>query len=197
METTYAEPQQFETRSEGDTHYIEGICVPYGRITHRVGPTPEAFERGAFHDLMASERKVKLTDYNHSSQRVPVGYSEEFQDREGGLWARFRLNRTPEAVSARANALEGVYQGLSVGFIARQHEMRDGVRHVTSARLDHVSLVEDPAYLEAEIMAVRGAQPWREQFSWVLDSLPDISGVDSPPPGGFTVAIARFRSRRA
>jgi HK97 family phage prohead protease len=197
METTYAEPQLFEQRSEGDRHYIEGICVPYGRVTTRVGPTPEVFERGAFADLVASARKVKLTDYNHSHQRVPVGYSEEFQDRDAGLWCRFRLNRTPEGESARANATEGVYQGLSVGFIARQHEMRSGVRHVTSARLDHVSLVEDPAYLEAEILAVRGAQPWREAYSWVLESRPEILGIDSAPPQGFAIAIARIRSRRA
>lgn len=198
METTYAEPQAFETRAGADgTHYIEGICVPYGRVTTRVGPIPEVFERGAFSELVKSQAKVKLTDYNHSRQRVPVGYSEVFEERAGGLWSRFRVNRTPEGESAVANAREGVYQGLSVGFIAHTHEMREGVRHVTSARLDHVSLVEDPAYLEAEILAVRGAQPWREAYSWVLDTLPEISGVDSAPPEGFTVAIARFRSRRA
>lgn len=200
METTYAEPQAFETRSGADgTRYIEGICVPYGRVTHRVGPVPEVFERGAFAELLEAQPKVKvkLTDYNHSRQRVPVGYSEAFEDRPGGLWSRFRVNNTPEGDSAVANAREGVYQGLSVGFIARKHEMRDGVRHVTSARLDHVSLVEDPAYLEAEILAVRGAQPWREAYAWVLDTAPDISGLDNPPVGGFTVAITRFRSRRA
>lgn len=197
METTYAEPQAFEQRSEGDRHYIEGICVPYGRVTTRVGPVPEMFERGAFGDLAASGAKVKLTDYNHSRQRVPVAYSERFEERAAGLWGRFRVNNTPEGRSAVENAQEGVYAGLSVGFIARKHEMRDGVRHVLSARLDHVSLVEDPAYLEAEILAVRGAQPWREAYSWVLDSLPEISGLDSAPQQGFAVAIARFRSRRA
>lgn len=200
METTYAEAQAFETRAgEDGTHYIEGICVPYGRVTHRVGPVPEQFERGAFAELLAAQPrvKVKLTDYNHSRTRIPVGYSEAFEDRTAGLWCRFRINATPEGDSAVKNSLAGVYQGLSVGFIARQHEIRDGVRHVTSARLDHVSLVEDPAYLEAEILAVRGAQPWREAYSWVLDTLPDISGVDSAPAGGFTLAIARYRSRRA
>lgn len=197
METTYAEPQLFEQRSEGDRHFIEGICVPYDRVTTRVGPTPEVFQRGAFDDLVASGAKVKLTDYNHSRQRVPVGYSEVFEDRAAGLWARFRLNRTPEGESARANAQEGVYAGLSVGFVAREHEIRQGVRHVMKARLDHVSLVEDPAYLEAEILAVRGAQSFLDQYSWMLRGAPEISGVDSAPMGGFTVAIARFRGRRA
>lgn len=193
METTYTEPQVFETRSENGRHYIEGICVPYGRITTKAGPTPEVFERGAFTELVASGAKVKLTDYNHSRQRVPVGYSEVFEERAAGLWSRFRLNLTPEGDSAHANAREGVYTGLSVGFIARQQEMRAGVRHVTSARLDHVSLVEDPAYVEAEITAVRGAQSFLEAFSWVARTAPDISGVDSAPTEGFAIAIRRIR----
>ncbi len=198
MDTTYAEPQAFEIRAAEDgTHYIEGICVPYGKVTTRVGPVPELFERGAFAELVASGAKVKLTDYSHHPQRVPVGYSQVFEERAAGLWSRFRINRTPEGESAVANTREGVYAGLSVGFIAREHVMRDGVRHVTSARLDHVSLVEDPAYREAEILAVRGAQPWREAYSWMLSPLPEFSGVDSAPPEGFTIAIARFRSRRA
>lgn len=197
METTYAEPQHFEQRSEGERHYIEGICVPYGRVTNRVGPVPEVFERGAFADLCASGAVVKLTDYNHSRARVPVGYSEVFEERSTGLWSRFRLNRTPEGESARANATEGVYQGLSVGFVARAEEIRGGVRHVTSAKLEHVSLVEDPAYLEAEILAVRGAQAALNAYEWMLH-LPDINlGIDTEPPEGFTVAITRMRRRRA
>lgn len=197
METTYAEPQYFEQRSEGNRHYIEGICVPYGRVTNRVGPVPEIFERGAFAELVASGAKVKLTDYNHSRQRVPVGYSEKFEERATGLWSRFRLNQTPEGESARANAQEGVYQGLSVGFIPHREEMREGVRHVTAARLDHVSLVEDPAYLEAEILAVRGAQDGLAAYQWML-RVPDMSlPLDTAPREGFTIAITRLRSRRA
>jgi HK97 family phage prohead protease len=195
METTYAEPQQFESRSEAGRHYIEGICVPYDRVTHRVGPTPEVFERGAFTAALATGARVKLTDYNHSRQRVPVGYSEKLEERTQGLWGRFRLNMTPEGESARANALEGVYQGLSVGFVAKTHEMREGVRHVTAAHLDHVSLVEDPAYLEAEILAVRGTQPLLAAYLATITTAPDISGIDNPPQGGFTVAIRRLRSR--
>lgn len=193
LEMTYAPLQAMEQRSDNGRHYIEGICVPYGKVTTRVGPVPEQFEPGAFSDLVQSGKQIKLTDYNHSNQRVPVGYSEVFEERSAGLWSRFRLNRTPEGESAHANATEGVYQGLSVGFHARADEMRNGVRHVLSARLDHVSLVEDPAYLEAEILAVRGADDWRAAYSWVLDSRPEKMPIDTTPPEGFTIYIARLR----
>jgi HK97 family phage prohead protease len=195
METTYAEPQQFEQRSEDGRHYIEGICVPYGRVSNRVGPTPEVFEPGAFRSLVESGGRVKLTDYNHSRQRVPVGYSEKFEERSAGLWARFRLNRTPEGESARANAQEGVYQGLSVGFLPKLDDVTDGVRHIRAAHLDHVSLVEDPAYLEAEILAVRNAGNALAKYEWILRPTDLSVGIDTAPPEGFTVAIARLRSR--
>lgn len=196
METTYVPMAQMEIRAEGDRHFIEGICVPYGKVTDKA-PRPEMFERGAFRDLLASAtKKIKLTDYNHSRQRVPVGYSAAFQDRSDGLWARFRLNNTPEGESARLNALDGVYQGLSVGFQARREEMRGGVRTVTDAWLDHVSLVEEPAYDDARILDVRAAADWRDQYRDLLDR----SGLILPTPRetsrvGFSVAVSRMRNR--
>lgn len=197
LEMAYAPLDEMEQRSEDGRHYIEGICVPYGKMTTRVGPTPEVFERGAFADLVESGVKVKLTDYNHSRQRVPVGYSDGFEERPTGLWSRFRLNLTPEGQSAYANAAEGVYRGLSVGFHARAEEMRGGVRHVLRAKLDHVSLVEDPAYLEAEILALRGAQDWRAEYAWVLSTRPSGISLDITPQGGFAISIARSRRARA
>lgn len=195
METCYVSMEQMEIRAEGDRHFIEGICVPYGVVTEKVA-RPELFVRGAFRDLLAQAgKKIKLTDYNHSNQRVPVGYSSAFQDRESGLWARFRLNNTPEGESARLNAVEGVYQGLSVGFRARAEEMRGGVRHVTDAWLDHVSLVEDPAYDDARILDVRAAEDWRARYDWMRDR----SGLLVPnavsSSQGFSVAVARMRNR--
>ena len=174
--------QTWSKRSVEGRHYIEGICVPYERVTNRVGPTPELFERGAFADLAESGKKIRLTDYNHSKERVPVGYSEAFEERTAGLWARFRLNQTPEGESARANAADGVYQGLSVGFHARADAILDGVRHVQSARLDHVSLVEQPAYIEAEILDVRAS----------LTGARSIHGYWTPAPQKYLLTSHRW-----
>jgi len=155
LETTFVPLDTMEIRTSEDRHYIEGICVPWGTRTDRV-EVPEVFDRGAFPGLVEDRVRVKLTDYNHSPSRVPVGYSTTFEDRPEGLFGRFRLNNTPEGRSAHENSADGVYGGLSIGFIARAHKMIDGVRHVTHARLDHVSLVEVPAYENAVITALRG-----------------------------------------
>lgn len=159
MTVEYLDTVSFETlelRSEDGRHYVEGIAVPWGERTD-LAPTPELFERGAFADLVTSGAKVKLTAKDHDNTNWPVGYSTAIEDRDAGLWMRFRINNTPQGRDAHENAVEDVYAGLSIGFIARAEEIRNGVRHVRSARLDHVSLVREPAYSGARILQVRAA----------------------------------------
>ena len=193
LETTYIPLESMDIRSADDRHYIEGICVPWGTRTDRVA-VPEVFDRGAFGDLIESGAKVKLTDYNHSNTRVPVGYSTQFEDRAEGLWARFRINNTPEGRSAHENSLEGVYGGLSIGFHAKSDTHVGGVRHVTAARLDHVSLVEIPAYQDAVILAMRGVlddeiAQWRAIAN---RSLPTIDTRDRVPQN---LLMSQYRRR--
>lgn len=181
-----------ELRTEDDRHYIEGYAVPWNRITDRA-PTRECFVRGAFADLVSSRAKVKLTDYNHSRDRVPVGYSSAVEDRAEGLWMRFRLNRTPEGQSALENTLDDVYQGFSVGFIARADEVRDGVRHVTSARLDHVSLVTEPAYADARILSVRSAELADDLARWRALAAPRNVTIDTRDRMSQNLLMTKFR----
>lgn len=190
METTYIPLDGLQLRTVDDRHVIEGICVPYNTPTDKAGRDLEQFAPGTFDDLITSGAKVKLTDYNHSMQRVPVGYSSLFEERAAGLWGRFRLNNTPEGESARANAAEGVYAGLSIGFYTRAEEQRAGVRTVTAAKLDHVSLVEEPAYVDARILAVRNVDALA---AWRAIAEPPKFIVDMHRRESQTVLMARLR----
>lgn len=189
---TYTAPLELELREAEDAHYLEGICVPYERVTHRAGPRPEQFVSGAFEAALSTRATIKLTDYNHSKTRVPAGRSVQLEERSGGLWARFRFNRTPEGDSAYANVKEGVYRGLSVGFRCRSDEDRAGVRTITSAHLDHVSLVEEPAYADAVVLDVRaaGSDPLAE-WAWVL--APRTSTLDFAGDPSILEGITRLR----
>lgn len=181
-----------EYRAAEDRHYIEGIAVPWQRRTD-AAPMPEMFERGAFADLVASNGRVKLTDYNHSKERIPVGYSTLVEDRQEGLWMRFHIYNTPEGESARRNVSEGVYGGLSIGFLAREHEIRNGVRHVKSARMHHVSLVEEPAYQEAVILEMRSAMD-AELSEWRA-LIAQTPALDTRPRTSQNLLIAELRRR--
>lgn len=193
METTYIALDGLELRAENDRHILEGICVPYLTPTTLAGPEPEQFAPGTFADLVSSHARVKLTDYNHSDKRVPVGASLLFEERSAGLWGRFRLNNTPEGESARANAAEGVYQGLSIGFYPRAEELRAGVRTVTSAHLDHVSLVEQPAYVDARIMALRNADALA---AWRAIAAPPTFVIDMHRRESQTLLMSKLRPER-
>lgn len=194
LETTLVPLDAMDIRSADNSHFIEGIAVPWNRRTDRAR-VPEMFDRGAFRELVASGAKVKLTDYNHSRERIPVGYSTMVEDRDAGLWMRFRLNNTPEGRSAHENSLEGVYGGLSIGFVARGEETRAGVRHVTAARLDHVSLVEEPAYEDAVITDLRSAID-ADRAEWAAIFAASPTPIDIERHTSQNLLIAKL-SRRA
>jgi hypothetical protein len=142
-----------EVRSENGSNFVECRCVPYGKITDRTpGRQPERFHRGAF--VGTDPGKVKLTDNNHATDRRPVGIATRLDERDDGLYGVFRFFRTPEGRAAWENVREHTYGGVSVGFIALDAPTIGGVREVRAARLDHVSLVDQPAYDGADILAV-------------------------------------------
>lgn len=176
-------------RSTGDGHVLEGLCVPYNRVTLKAGyPRGERFMPGAFQSLPRAGANVRLIDNGHNGgDRRPVGVSTGFEETADGLMGRFRFYNTPEGRGAWENVTEETYGGLSVGFYAKgQRTAPDGVREVFAAQLHHVALVDEPAYAEAKVLAVRAARPPLPDVSdllartydlGLLPDRPDVSGV--------------------
>lgn len=158
--------------TDGDRHTLEALCVPYEVPTYAVsvpGHRGEVFARGAFSGLLDAPQtwpKVRLTDsHTDTSERRPVAKAADFVDTDEGLVGRFQFFNTPEGRGAWENVVEGTYGGLSVGFIATGERTRSGgLREVTSARLHHVSLVDEPAYREARILATRAEDEARAEI---------------------------------
>ena len=94
-----------------------------------------------------------------------------FRDTPGGLEGTFQFFDTPEGRSAWENVQEETYGGVSVGFIAMAEGRRNGTREVRAARLHHVSLVDEPAYAEARVIAVRAAEQAAAANSAYLDEM--------------------------
>lgn len=159
---------------------LEGVCVPYGVTTMKAGhPRGERFLAGAFADV-DTRAKIRLTDSHlEGDQRRPVGVGTEFRDAAEGLVGAFRFYNTPEGRGARENVIEGTYGGLSVGFVPIEERTgEDGAREVVKARLFHVSLVDEPAYDDAKILAVRSALP---DVSALLAVTYDLADYPDPP----------------
>jgi HK97 family phage prohead protease len=147
--------------------------MPYDVVTRTAGPVPERFAPAAFASAPASAGKVRLRDGSHARERISVGVAQLLDDRPDGLYGEFRFYNTPEGRAALENVAEGVYAGVSVGFIAEQETVLDGVRVVTRARLHHVSLAEDPAYVDAQLLALRSADAYAS-----ARRRPDMSVLD-------------------
>jgi HK97 family phage prohead protease len=170
-----------ELRRSGE-RTLEGLCVPYGRTTTKAGyPHGERFVAGAFADLVeARGAKIRLTDSHAPDDlRRPLGVATEFRDTDEGLFGTFRFYNTPEGRGGWENAQEETYGGLSVGFLpVEERRAEDGAREVVRARLFHVSLVDEPAYEDARVLAVRSARPDVEALLAVSY---DVGDFPDPP----------------
>lgn len=183
MSVTECATVALEIRSattEGDRHYLDVLCVPYGAVTHEVAyPGGEVFVRGAFADLIASPQawpKVRLTDsHRDTTDRRPVAKGVAFTDEAEGLFGRFAMFDTPEGRGAWENVREDTYGGVSIGFIPGKETTNGrGVREVHTARLHHVSLVDEPAYRDARILATRAANAYDAQRTARDDELAEF-----------------------
>lgn len=175
-------------------HVLTGLCVPYNRTTLKAGyPKGERFLPGALAKAQAAAAKIRLTDFHQPGQaRRPVGVATELRDTAEGLLGTFRFYDTPEGRGAFENVAEGTYGGLSVGFLpVRERTAPDGAREVIEARLFHVSLVDEPAYEEAQILAHRAAEEAAQEAHKPAPTGPETPPAPAPSGRDLDALLAR------
>lgn len=111
----------------------------------------EVIDAGAFNPLPA---EVPIHAYHYFSD--PIGKGQPFYEGDT-LKIRGTFASTPRAQEMRQLVVDGAVPAVSVGFMIRNDEEVDGVKHITSAELLEVSLVSVPALREARILAVKSA----------------------------------------
>lgn len=148
--------------SDGDGRTVIGRCVPYNapaRVKDEFGPVyREAFLPGAFQEMAKAPNRVGL-NYRHGTGLMDyVGKCVALDEQPDGLYGTFRLFDDAEGNKARTLVQEGVLTGLSVeADIIRSVHSPDGVVQRAKARLTGVALCQNPAYVDAEVLAVREA----------------------------------------
>lgn len=146
---------------------IEGLAVPYGRVTD-VGWYLEEFAVGAFtKSIKEAARDLPFLLF-HDNRAFPIGAAESWTEDADGLRGVWRLDGSDMAQRAAAQARDGLLTGLSVGFSPVRSEWimaedwhpdlapenKDRVIR-QEARLLEVSLVSTPAYVDAGVTLVR------------------------------------------
>jgi len=161
-----------------DGRTLDVRCVPYGVVAvvrerrddgTWTPPYQEAWERGAFRHVSRAANRVPLVVGRHSQRGDPfsdIGRGVDFDEREDGLHGSFVVDSSPFGEHALAKVVSGQWRGISIGAAPRRHRdegnpERGGTRWRTLAHLDHVLLTEAPAYVDAEVLAVREQEATR------------------------------------
>jgi HK97 family phage prohead protease len=133
---------------------ITGIVVPFGREgSTSMGPV--IFELGSINEIDPASVKLLL---EHDARR-PIGRAINFSITPGGINGTFKISSTTAGADALIEASEGLRDGLSIGAMIDTHEIRDGIIHVTSARMIEVSMVTSPAFTDARVTQVAASEP--------------------------------------
>lgn len=128
---------------------VSGLCLPYGVVGRSRGRRYR-FEFGTLRLPDAPARIVLLAPAH--SRALRLGRALEYRDTPAGLWARFRIQRSPLGDRALAMVADGRWWGLSIGPAAgARFELRAGVWHAVAVPIDEVSLTPHPVFAEARI----------------------------------------------
>lgn len=204
METLYIEASSIECSEE--KREISGKIVPVG--TGEVGNTnlgAYVFESGSID--IADVSKIRLLSQH--DMKKPVGRMIAAEERDGGIYATFKLSRSTGGNDALVMASEGLVTGLSIGAeIKASKPSRDGYTVVTAATLKEVSLVTEPAFKSAQVLEIAAeevtpveeTQPTTESETVVEDTTPveatpsvEAAAVEAARP---TVTAAYYTAPR-
>jgi len=159
------------TAADVATRTISGTIVTWNeRGNTSVGPT-------VFAKDSISMKNVKLL-LEHDRTR-PIGKMASFEATDQGITAKFVLAKTFAADDALEEAATGLRDGFSVGAMINEWSNDNGVMKITSASLEEVSLVTDPAIDSARVSEVAAS----ENEAPKEDSAPATAEADNPTEG--------------
>ena len=159
------------TAADVATRTISGTIVTWNeRGNTSVGPT-------VFAKDSISMKNVKLL-LEHDRTR-PIGKMASFEATDKGITAKFVLAKTFAADDALEEAATGLRDGFSVGAMINEWSNDNGVMKITSASLEEVSLVTDPAIDSARVSEVAAS----ENEAPKEDSAPATAEADNPTEG--------------
>jgi HK97 family phage prohead protease len=126
---------------------ITGIIVPFGRPGFtNMGEV--VFEQGS----LQLNNDIKLFE-DHDMNKVR-GRMISHEVTPMGIVAKFKVARTTAGDDVLALAQDGLKSGLSIGASIDQYENKENQVYVTKASIVEVSVVDTPAFAEAQITDV-------------------------------------------
>jgi HK97 family phage prohead protease len=165
---------------------IDVIAVPWDQeaeIFWRGEVWREVFERQAFDE--AIQKSVRIPVNREHSRGDTIGRIVNMERNDQGLLASVKVARTPRGDDTLQLASERMLGG-SVGYFVKKPsdvllERRSMLRRVLRAFMEHFSMVESPAFVGAETVAVHDgltAHPAAGEQSLITPSLDEWMADD-------------------
>lgn len=161
-----------QIREDSDGRTVHARLVPYNQPTVINARLTEEFLPGAFRAQMKDPARIRFALGHLSQGGTVIGRVTALEERSDGLYGTARISSTRDGDDALELLRDGVLDSVSIGFLEGKNRIRGNVTQRESARLTEVAIVLDPAYKEAQVLALREEQAPRERI--VLPELPRL-----------------------
>jgi HK97 family phage prohead protease len=152
-----------DVQASSETRQISGKIVPLGTETGNTSAGKVIFERGSIQ--IPEPKTVKLLSQH--DVKAPLGRAQSFTETDDAIFASFKISNSSRGTDALILASEGLQAGLSVGVEVMKSSSKNGVIHVTAAKLMEVSLVTEPAFKSAQVTEIAAEEA--EEVSEVVE----------------------------
>jgi HK97 family phage prohead protease len=185
-----------EFRVNAERRTVSGMIVPWGKVAWSDG-SQWTFNRGSV-DVPDDVGRIKLLR-DHDPTR-PVGRALNFDDREDGLYATFKIMRGAAGDEVLSAAEDGVIDGFSIGPNIRRWERdprQPGVRLVRASKLIETTITALPSFDDARVRSIAAMRSVPNSSTKELE-MPDDKDQGGSDGGEATVltdpdvAMARF-----
>ena len=165
---------------------ISGKIVPLNIEAGSTNMGKVIFESGSIE--IADPKSIKLL--NQHDVKKPLGRGVTFSESEDAIHAVFSVSRSQRGTEALILAEEGLQSGLSIGAEVIKSKIKDGVIHVSAARLVEVSLVTEPAFKSAQVTEIAAEesaveetiQPTESETATVEETTPAVEATPVEAP---------------
>ena len=139
--------------ADGERRIIAGKIVPF-ETPGNTSVGKVVFAKGSI--AIGDPGKVKMLMQHRNDK--PIGRMQRFNEEEDGIYASFKISASMQGADALVLASEQLIDGLSVGVDVIKSQQKKDYIYVTSATLKEVSLVESPAFTEAQVTKVAASE---------------------------------------
>ena len=162
--------------ADTERRVIAGKIVPFEEVGNTsVGKV--VFAKGSIE--IGDPGKIKML-MQHSAEK-PIGRMQKFNQAEDGIYASFKISASMQGQDALVLASEQLIDGLSVGVDVNKSVQKKDYLYVTSAILKEVSLVESPAFSNAQVTKVAASENEAEDTNPIKESETPVEDLATAP----------------